>query len=70
MQFDDVDFCDSKLRRHSSSFVCLNQNFEWTECDADYNTNEGCDTNETYSKQYPYESAHPESLFGARSFVL
>ncbi len=53
MQFDDVDFCDSKLRRHSSSFVCLNQNSEWAVCDADYNTNEGCDTNETYSKQYP-----------------
>jgi hypothetical protein len=25
MQFDDVDFCDSKLRRHSSSFVKLKQ---------------------------------------------
>jgi hypothetical protein len=23
MQFDDVDFCDAKLRRHSSSFVSL-----------------------------------------------
>ena len=23
LQFDDVDFCDSKLRRHSSSFVSI-----------------------------------------------
>lgn len=26
MQFDDVDFCDAKLRRHSSSFVSRNLN--------------------------------------------
>mgnify|MGYP001044123736 CR=1 FL=1 len=23
MQFDDVDFCEAKLRRHSSSFVSI-----------------------------------------------
>jgi len=23
MQFDDADFCDAKLRRHSSSFVSV-----------------------------------------------